>query len=186
MNVLFLVVLIVCTALICVRDPSAFLPALLSGAERAVSLCFTLAAVYAVWLGILQVAEDAGALRGLARGMKPLTKKLFRTENESALEKIAVNLSANLLGMGGAATPAGISAMRRMERSENKNYAQAMLFVVNCAGLQLLPVTVVSLREKFGSASSYDVILPVMLASLFALVLGAALVRVFCGAKKKR
>ena len=117
-----------------------------SGAERAVSLCITLAAVYAVWLGILQVAEDAGALRGLARGMKPLTKKLFRTENESALEKIVVNLSANLLGMGGAATPAGISAMRLLGAEENARYSRAMLFAVNCAGLQLFPTTVVSLR----------------------------------------
>ena len=154
MNVLFLVVFIVCTALICVRDPSAFLPALLSGAERAVSLCITLAAVYAVWLGILQVAEDAGALRGLARGMKPLTKKLFRTENESALEKIAVNLSANLLGMGGAATPAGISAMRLLGAEENARYSRAMLFAVNCAGLQLFPTTVVSLRAASGAASA--------------------------------
>lgn len=181
MNVLFLVVFIVCTALICVRDPSAFLPALLSGAERAVSLCITLAAVYAVWLGILQVAEDAGALRGLARGMKPLTKKLFRTENESALEKIAVNLSANLLGMGGAATPAGISAMRLLGAEENARYSRAMLFAVNCAGLQLFPTTVVSLRAAAGAASAYDVVLPILLSSLCALVLGMTLVMLLCG-----
>ena len=176
-----MVVCTVCTALICVRDPSAFLPALLSGAERAVSLCFTLAAVYAVWLGILQVAEDAGALRGLARGMKPLTKKLFRTENESALEKIAVNLSANLLGMGGAATPAGISAMRLLGAEENARYSRAMLFAVNCAGLQLFPATVVSLRAASGAASAYDVVLPILLSSLCALIMGVSLVMLLCG-----
>lgn len=181
MNVLFLVVFIVCTALICVRDPSAFLPALLSGAERAVSLCITLAAVYAVWLGILQVAEDAGALRGLARGMKPLTKKIFRTENEGALGKIAVNLSANLLGMGGAATPAGISAMRLLGAEENARYSRAMLFAVNCAGLQLFPTTVVSLRAASGAASAYDVVLPILLSSLCALIMGVSLVMLLCG-----
>lgn len=181
MNVLFLAVFIVCTALICVRDPSAFLPALLAGAERAVSLCITLAAVYAVWLGILQIAEDAGALRGLARGMKPLTKKLFRTENEGALEKIAVNLSANLLGMGGAATPAGISAMHLLGAEENARYSRAMLFAVNCAGLQLFPTTVVSLRAAAGASSAYDVVLPILLSSLCALVLGASLVMLLCG-----
>lgn len=176
MNILFLAVFIVCTALLCVRDAAAFLPALLAGAERAVTLCITLAAVYAVWLGILQNAEDAGALRGLARGMKPLTKKLFRAENESALEKIAVNLSANLLGMGGAATPAGISAMHLLGAEKDAEYSRAMLFAVNCAGLQIFPTTVVSLRASAGAASAYDVVLPILLSSLCALLAGASLV----------
>ena len=186
MNVLFALVFLVSSAAVLLFSPESFLPALLSGAESALKLGVTLAAVYTVWLGFLKIAEDAKLTRALAKGLKPVTSRLFRVKDEETLGHIAVNMSANLLGMGGAATPAGISAMRRMEKSENKNYAQAMLFVVNCAGLQLLPVTVVSLREKFGSSSSYDVILPVMLSSLLALVLGAALVRVFCGAKKKR
>ena len=186
MNVLFLSVFLVCTAMLCVRDPAAFLPALLAGAERAVTLCITLAAVYAVWLGILQVAEDAGVLRGLARGMKPLTGKLFRAEKENALEKIAVNLSANLLGMGGAATPAGISAMRLLGAEKDAQYSRAMLFVVNCSGLQLFPATVVSLRAAAGASSAYDAVLPILLSSLCALVLGVLLVWAVLGRRGRK
>lgn len=185
MNVLFLAVFLLSSALVAVRDPSAFLPALLGGAENAVGLCVTLAAVYAVWLGILKVAEDAGALSGMARGLKPLTKKLFRTRDEESLGQIAVNLSANLLGMGGAATPAGVSAMNLLGRSERAEYSRAMLFVVNCAGLQLFPSTVVSLRAGAGAASAYDVVLPIFLSSLAALLIGAALVALVYGRRRK-
>ena len=180
MNILFVAVFVLCTVLICAADPAAFLPAILAGGQRAVALCVTLAAVYAVWLGILRVAEDAGALRGMARGLRPLTRRLFRTENDRALERIAVNLSANLLGMGGAATPAGISAMHLLGQDRNE-YARAMLFAVNCAGLQIFPTTVVSLRAASGAASAYDVVLPVLLSSLTALLLGVGLVWLIYG-----
>ena len=89
-----------------------------------------------------------------------------------------------MLGMGGAATPAGISAMNLLDAAENRDYAQAMLFVVNCVSVQLLPTTVISLREKYGSSSSYDVILPVLLSSALALVVGALLVRLILGRKR--
>ena len=184
MNILFVTVFVLCTVLICVTDPSAFLPALLAGGQRAVTLCITLAAVYAVWLGILRVAEDAGVLRGMARGFKPLTRRLFRTDNDRALEMIAVNLSANLLGMGGAATPAGISAMRLLQK-ERGEFPRAMLFVVNCAGLQIFPTTVVSLRAAAGAASAYDVVLPILLSSVSALVFGAALVFLIYGSARR-
>lgn len=184
MNFVFLVVFIACTLLLVVREPAAFLPALLAGVERAVGLCVTLAAVYAVWLGILQAAADAGLLRGMARGMKPLTKRLFRAENGPALEQIAVNLSANLLGMGGAATPAGISAMNLLGAERNAEYSRAMLFVVNCAGVQLFPTTVVSLRAAAGAVSAYDVVLPIFLSSFAALLFGAALVMLVYGRKR--
>ena len=184
MNVLFLAVFLLSSAALVAEDPAAFLPALLGGAEKAVGLCLTLAAVYTVWLGLLRVAEDSGLLRGMARAVKPVTKKLFRTDDEEALGQIAVNLSANFLGMGGAATPAGVSAMKLLGRSERAEYARAMLFVINCAGLQLFPTTVISLRAGAGAASAYDVFLPILLSSAAALLLGAALVMLVYGRKK--
>ncbi len=184
MNVLFVCVFLVSSAAVLIAEPADFLPALLSGAENALTLGVTLAAVYTVWLGFLKIAEDAGLTRFLARGLRPLTSRLFRTRGERELGYIAVNLSANMLGMGGAATPAGISAMNLLDAAENRDYAQAMLFVVNCVSVQLLPTTVISLREKYGSASSYDVILPVLLSSALALVVGALLVRLILGRKR--
>ncbi len=174
-NRLFLVVFLLAAGLLLWRDPSAFLPALLRGAGNAVALCISLAAVYAIWLGFLQVARDAGLLAGMARGMRPLTARLFCTREPKALERIAVNLSANFLGMGGAATPAGREAMRLLGASERAEYARSMLFVVNCSGLQFLPTTVLSLRAQAGAANAYDIILPALLAALCALLIGAGL-----------
>ena len=184
MNFLFAAVFLTACALLLARDPAAFLPAMLEGAGNAVRLCVTLAAVYAVWLGILKVAEDAGILRGMARGAKPLLGKLFRTKNAAALEKIAVNVTANFLGMGGAATPAGVSAMNLLGAEKRADYSRAMLFVFNCAGVQLFPATVVSLRAAAGAAAPYDVVLPVLLASLSSLLFGAAAVMLAYGGKR--
>ena len=179
MNAVFLILFSVSAALLLARDPAAFLPALLGGAGKAVTLGLTLAAVYAVWLGFLRVAQDAGLVRGLARGVRPLTARLFATRDAAALDAAAVNLAANFLGMGSAATPAGIAAMRRLGRTERADYAQAMLFAVNCAGVQLLPTTALAVRMAAGSAQPYDIVLPALLASLTALLTGAALTRLF-------
>ena len=179
MNAVFLILFSVSAALLLARDPAAFLPALLGGAGKAVTLGLTLAAVYAVWLGFLRVAQDAGLVRGLARGVRPLTARLFATRDAAALDAAAVNLAANFLGMGSAATPAGIAAMRRLGRTEGADYAQAMLFAVNCAGVQLLPTTALAVRMAAGSAQPYDIVLPALLASLTALLTGAALTRLF-------
>ena len=195
MNAVFLILFSVSAALLLARDPAAFLPALLGGAGKAVTLGLTLAAVYAVWLGFLRVAQDAGLVRGLARGVRPLTARLFATRDAAALDAAAVNLAANFLGMGSAATPAGIAAMRRLGRTERADYAQAMLFAVNCAGVQLLPTTALAVRMAAGSAQPYDIVLPALLAECAALLVGAALVWLFYlppfealarGAKRRR
>ncbi len=183
MNVVFVCVFAISSVLLIVRDASAFLPALLEGAGNAVGLGITLAAVYAVWLGFLRVAEDAGILRGFSRILRPVTARLFRTKDKQALEQISVNLAANFLGMGGAATGAGVRAMRLLD-ARGEDYAHAMFFVVNCAGVQLLPATVLSLRVQAGSVSPYDMVFPALLASLAALLIGASLVRLVYGWKK--
>ena len=146
MNILFLCIFVLSSALVILQDASAFLPVLLEGAGNAVTLSLSLLAAYAVWMGFLQVAQDAGVLRGMSRAMLPLTRRLFGTQNDLDKER----------------------------------YAQEMFFVVNCAGLQLFPSTVLSLRVQAGSAAPLSVLLPALLASLFSLALGILLVRLFC------
>ena len=179
MNVLFLLLFVPAAALTALRAPDEFLPALLAGAGKAVTLCLTLAAVYAVWMGFMQVAQDAGAVRLLSRGMRPLTRRLFKTDDPAALDAAALCMTANFLGMGSAATPAGLNAMRLLGRAERPGYARAMLFAVNCAGVQLLPTTALAVRMQAGSAAPYDVVLPALLAECAALLVGAALVWLF-------
>ena len=184
MNAVYLAVFIAGAVLLAVRDPAAFLPALLGGAKNALALCATLACSYAVWMGFLKIAEDAGVLRGAAKLARPLLGRLLRTKDEEALEPVAVNLAANFLGMGGAATGAGVSAMNLLGRQKNAEYARAMFFVLNCSGLQLFSTTVLSLRAGCGSANPADTILPIFLSSLAAAVAGALLVFIIYGRKR--
>lgn len=90
---------------VAVRSPDAFLPALLEGAGNAVTLSVALVSVYAVWLGFLKVCEHCGILNGFSKLVKPAMSRLFRVSDETALGLITVNVTANMLGMGGAATP---------------------------------------------------------------------------------
>ena len=184
MNILFVAVFAASSAALLFKDAAAFLPALLAGAGKGVALGLQLAAVWAVWLGFLHVAEDAGILRGLSRAVRPLTGRLLRTKNEAALGQAAVNLSANLLGMGGAATPAGTQAMRLLGEEENA-FGEAMLFVIGCAGVQIFPSSVIALRAAAGAADPYDVYLPILLASLCALAVGVSLVLLAYALKKR-
>ena len=165
--------------------PESFLPALLSGAKNAAALSATLLAVYTVWLGFLKVCEHCGILGGAAKMVKPALSKLFRAEDEEALGLITVNVTANLLGMGGAATPAGVAAMERLDKLGNAAYSKAMLFVVNTASIQLLPTTVIALRAQYGSGAPYDIILPVLLAGAISLTAGVLLVKLIYGRKTR-
>lgn len=185
MNVLFLAVFVSSAAVLLVKDAAAFLPALLAGAGKAVTLGLQLAAVWAVWLGFLRVAEDAGILRAFSRAARPLAGKLLRTRSAAVLGSASVHLAANFLGMGGAATPAGMRAIRSL-REERNGFGQTMLFVVGCAGVQLFPSSAVALAASAGARDPYALYLPALLASICALVVGVGLVLLCYGAGRRR
>ena len=130
--------------------------------------------------------EESGVARGISKLLKPLCRKLFRTNDEEALSAIGMNLSTNLLGIGGAATPYGIKAASLLEKNKDAHYSSSMLFVVNATSLQLIPTSVVALRIAAGSASAADIILPTMLATAFSTVLGVLLVKLFIKTDDKR
>lgn len=158
--------------------PEAFLPALLEGGQKAVTLSLSLAAVYAVWMGLMQVLSDSGLSQKLEQALRPLVRKLFRAPSPAAGEALAANLSANLLGLGGVATPYGVRAAALLS-GENSRHNHAMLLVLNATSLQLLPTTVIALRETYGSAAAYDILLPSLLATLLSTLLGVLFVKLF-------
>lgn len=178
MNLLFIIIFAASTILLVINNVQSFLPALLNGAENAIKLMLTLGTVYAVWMGLLQIAEDAGILQKVSKGVRPLIKRIFKIDDEEVTEKITVNITANFLGMGGVATPAGTMAMELLGEHKKANYAKAMLFAINCAGIQLLPTTILALKSEFGSTTPYVVLLPIYLSSLVALVVGIVLTRI--------
>jgi len=150
-----------------VVNPSTMLSEMLSASAEALELCIELCAVYCVWLGIIQLVEASGLGEKLAKLLRPLIKKIFKVEKPETQKLIAMNVSANMLGIGNAATPMGIKAMQALDDGSGKaNFAMIMLIVVNATSIQLLPTTVIGLRATAGSANPADIILPTIIATI--------------------
>ncbi|MBR2623390.1 MAG: nucleoside recognition protein [Clostridia bacterium] len=179
MNILFVIVFSVSTFLLLCIAPEEFLPALLDGAGKGASVCISLIATYSIWLGLMRVWEDSGVTRGVSRLTKPIMRRLFKTDDEETLQAISMNVSVNLLGISGAATPYGIKAAKLLDQREDPEYASAMLFVLNATSLQVLPTSIISMRVAMGSNAPYDIVLPTLLATVFSTFLGVVLTRVF-------
>lgn len=175
MNALFFAVFSICTLALLLFSPEKFLPAMLDGAGKAATLCVSLIATYAVWMGLMKLWEDSGVARGVSRLIKPVMKKLLKTNDDKALAAVSMNVSVNLLGISGAATPYGIQAAQLLDKTENADYASAMFFILNATSLQLLPSSLVAVRVAMQSANPTDILLPTFLATLFSTALGVAL-----------
>lgn len=164
MNVIFTVVFIASMIAIAIISPDKLLSSLLGGAESSVKMALTLFCIYAVWMGLSKLAERSGLSKGIAKGLKPLTRRIFKTDGEVANENLAMNISCNLLGLGGAATPYAVKAIGELEK-ENNGFAQKLLFVINATSIQILPTTVIALRASAGSVSASDIFLPSLICT---------------------
>lgn len=176
MNFVFALVFLLSGAMFLVRDPEGFLPALLSGGEKAAALSLALLASYCVWLGFFRVLEETGLAGKLSRALFPAAKRLFRSDDREALTLACENLSANFLGLPGAPTPLGKRAVEKFCAAKN-GYAADVLFVLNATSVQLLPTTVIALRAAAGSSSPADILLPTLLSTLISTLLGLLFLR---------
>ena len=179
MNILFSLLFLLCTFLLLCVSPDTFLPSILDGASRGASVSVALIANYSIWMGLMRIWEDSGVARSASKLLRPLVKRVFKTDHEEALQTISMNLSVNLLGISGAATPYGIRSAQLLDQTENAEYASAMLFVLNATSLQLIPASIVSVRVGMLSANPYDIILPTIFASLLSTIVGVTLTRLF-------
>lgn len=170
----------------CMEETAA---AAFDGAAMAVSTALSLAGALCFWTGILRIAEKSGVSEKFRKLLSPLIKRLFPNTGRKAKEYITMNIAANILGMGNAATPMGIKAMGELDR-ENKTpqYASAAmcLFVVlNTTSFQLLPSTVIAMRTACGSKEPFAVILPIWLASAISVTSAAVITRLVCKVWRK-
>jgi len=182
MNAAFSIVFLLAATIFLLCSPDAFLPAMLSGAQKAATLSLSLISAYCIWLGFFKVLEQSGILKKFTKRLLPAAGKLFHSQNRVAIEQASCNLAANILGLPGAPTPAGIRATGEFLKDKN-DYGADLLFVLNATSLQLFPATVISLRLAAGAAVPADILLPTLLSTLFSTVLGAALV---CITTKRR
>ena len=175
MNVIFLVIFCVCALGFLVLSPDGFLSALLSGASKSASLCLALLTTYAVWLGLMQVWEDSGLSRAVSKRLRPIAAKIFKTQDEQALNAVCMNLSVNLLGISGAATPYGIQAAALLDKTSRAEYASALLFLFNATSLQLFPTSIVAIMTSLHSANPTAIVLPILFSSLCSTLLAVSI-----------
>lgn len=187
MNLVYFIMLFASLILVTVVSPDSAYAIMLGGAKNAINLAMTLAAIYAIWLSVLDIMEKIGANHLLYKIFRPITKRLFKGENEKSMEYITMNFSANLLGMGGAATPLGIKAMESMQDGTDRATDNMILFmVVNSTSIQLLPATIIGMRAAAGSISASDIILPSLLATTITTAIGIVLAKVFALPSKRK
>lgn len=159
--------------------------ALLNGGKNTVTFMLTLGGSMCFWSGLLRVADKAGLPRLFARLIAPLMRRLFPdlpTEG-AACRTMAMNIAANVLGLGNAATPLGLQAMKHLQETTPHTVCatrnMVVFAVLNTASVQLLPTTVAALRAEAGSAAPFAILPAVWISSLGAAIVAVAVARVF-------
>ena len=150
--------------------------AALEGARSAIDLSISMAGILCLWSGVMEIMNACGLSAGLARVFRPLLRRLLPNacRDEETLAAVSANVSANLLGLGNAATPLGIRAARRMARGCGGVASDelCLLVVLNTASIQLLPATIASVRAAAGCRTPFDILPAVWLASVLSVSAG--------------
>lgn len=157
------------------RGP-AVAAAAVEGTSAAVQLSLSIAGMLCLWTGVMEVMRQSGLADKLSRLLRPILRRLFPqvARDREAMDSISANVSANLLGLGNAATPLGIEAARGLAKRSpgTANDALCMLIVCNTASIQLIPTTVAAVRASAGSAAPFDILPAVWLASALSVCTG--------------
>lgn len=183
---------------VCTGQMSALTGGALDSAREAVSLCITMAGVTALWMGLMEIAQESGMIAKMTKGIRPFLKFMFPRlpEDHPAGEYITTNLIANVLGLGWACTPAGLKAMEQLaelekqragqgtekgrQGSEDRRYGaeataasneMCTFLILNISSLQLIPVNMIAYRSQYGSANPAVIIAPALVATLFSTII---------------
>ena len=175
-------------------DPSGVLSGLTLASNKAVKLSFELCAIYAIWIGIFSILEQTGATKKFSKFLSPIVNFIFGKKNisDQTREYISMNMSANMLGMGSAATPLGIKAMESMQKDNSDkttaSYPMTMLIIICCTVFQFLPTSIMGLMSSAGSKNPASIVFPSILASLLSTSIGILLVKLshVLSSKKRR
>ena len=183
---------------VCTGQMSALTGGALDSAREAVSLCITMAGGMALWMGLMEIAQESGMIAKMTKGIRPFLKFMFPRlpEDHPAGEYITTNLIANVLGLGWACTPAGLKAMEQLaelekqragqgtekgrQGSEDRRYGaeataasneMCTFLILNISSFQLIPVNMIACRSQYGSANPAVIIAPALVATLFSTII---------------
>lgn len=182
----------------CTGNMAAVTNGALDSAGEAITLCITMAGVMALWMGLMEIAKQAGLIAGMTKGIRPFLRFMFPDipEKHPSLEYIATNVIANILGLGWAATPAGLKAMEELAGLEedrrkgllpgpvrSKEVAgneMCNFLILNISSLQLIPVNMIAYRSQYGSVNPAVIVAPAIMATLISTLAAV----IFCKMKK--
>lgn len=164
---------------------------MMDGASDAVELLIMMSGMMCLWSGVMEVAKECRLTEKLSKLFSPVLRLIFPEveKNSKAFELMSMNVSANLLGLGNAATPLGLQAMRELKGDSKSNTAtDAMVnfVVMNTASIQLLPTTIATMRGALGSKSPFDIIFCVWISSVVALCMGLFVSKIFCRIRRNK
>ncbi len=158
---------------------------LFDSSKSAIETCINIFGIISLWCGLMKIAEKTGIINKAQKIIFPIIHFLFPylKKDSKAVGDIAMNMTANIIGLGNVATPIGIKAMEELQK-ENKEKTKLskemmMLLVLNMSSIQLIPTTVIALRASYGSANPTEIVLPVILASFVAVIIGVIIVKIF-------
>ena len=154
----------------------------ISSSTEAVNLCIFMLGVIGVWNGMMEIAVKSGLMKRVSKAMYPFIHWLFPDipPQHKANEYIAANMAANILGLGWAATPAGLKAMKELKKLENRYEASDMMcafLVLNISSLQLIPINMIAYRSQYGSVNPTAVVLPAILATMISTLAGILFIK---------
>lgn len=158
---------------------------ILTGAEKSVQIAISLIGIMAFWLGIMKIAEKSGVVEFIAKIIKPVTRRLFNEipPEDPAIGNIAMNFSANALGLTNAATPIGIMAMQDLQKhninKKTASNAMCMFLAMNTASFQLIPATVIAVLAGVGYKNPTEIIAPTLIVTSFTFVVAIMIAKVF-------
>ena len=160
--------------------------------ESAVNLSITMLGTMCLWSGIINVATNTKIMEIMNKLLKPIIKFLFPEirENQKAQNEISMNMVANILGLGNAATPLGLKAMETLQE-ENRNKQELsnsmiMLIVINTASIQIIPTTIIAIRSSLGAENPTSIIVPVWIATICAAIVGITVTKLLIKFSNKK
>lgn len=167
----------------------------INSAKEAVTLCITMLGVMSMWMGLMQIAKKSGIIEAMTKGLNPVIRLLFPDipDGHAAKEYIASNMIANVLGLGWAATPFGLQAMKEMQTlnkdSDVASVDMCTFLIINISSLQLIPVNVIAYRSQYGSVNPADIIVAAIIATTFSTFVGvvfSVVARRVCKRRERR
>lgn len=169
---------------------------IIEGGGEAVSLCITMLGVISLWTGVMKIAEKSGIIDKMQKGISPLINFLFPNipGNHPARGHITVNFIANFLGLGWAATPAGLNAMKELanleierhgERSKFASDEMCTFLIINISSIQLIPVNIIAYRAQYGSVNPAAIVLPGLIATTISTLAAVIFCKIMSHRRKK-